>query len=104
MKPHPLLVLKNFSVPLGTSNLRLNKKIYATSEDRTRPAARRPRRWLRQCVPRIGGDAGFGGRITAVVGAGATAAVTVFGLSIEARNARPASVISQPASSRRTND
>src|SRR5260370_18549079 len=104
IKPNPLSVLKNFTVPLGTSNLRFEQKIYATSEDRLRPAPRRRRRGLRRCMPRIGGDAGFGESVTTVVGASATSAVTVFGFSIEARNARPASVISQPASVRGTND
>lgn len=75
---------------------------YATAEGRMRSAARR--RGLRRFAPisRIGGDVRTGVSVTMAAGASSMATVVGIAVSTEARNARPASVICQPASSRRT--
>jgi hypothetical protein len=79
------------------------QEIYATAEDgRVWRAARRGcRRWF----SRIGGGGEVGG-VTFITACGTFSTATVIGIavSIEARNARPATVICQPAWSRTTND
>ena len=65
-------------------------------------------RWrgLRRFMPisRMGGAAGGGARVAATSNRCPLSTLIWIGISTETRNARPASVISQPASSRKTND
>jgi hypothetical protein len=83
---------------------RVPQEIYATAEGRMRSAGRR--RGLRRFTPitRIGGDVRIGVSVTMASGASLLPAVVGIGVSTKARNARPASLICQPVSSRRTND
>jgi hypothetical protein len=89
------------------TGMRGHPPFYATADGRLRSAVPR-RRGLRRFRRSNGigaGDAGIGmGGVTMSSGALSTSTVIGTGLSRKARNARPASVICQPASSRRTYD